>query len=135
MPTGLTKDAGWEIGVSRTLHAPIDTVWDLLVSKPGTAIWLGKSVRLPTEPGEPVRAAGTGEGELRSYRRHDRIRLRWRPAGWRHDSVVQVAVRGDETKTMLRFHQEHLTSAREREQQRAHWRRVIEELSTRLEQS
>ena len=29
-PVGLTRDAGWEIGVSRTVPFPIDDVWDFL---------------------------------------------------------------------------------------------------------
>ena len=39
---GLTKDAGWEIGVSRTVPHPLDEVWRLLTSDEGLALWLGE---------------------------------------------------------------------------------------------
>jgi uncharacterized protein YndB with AHSA1/START domain len=42
---GRTKDAGWQIGVSRTVDHPIEQVWDFLTSAAGTAVWLGHGVR------------------------------------------------------------------------------------------
>lgn len=33
-PTGLTKDAGWEVGVSRTLGTDPGTMWEYLLSAP-----------------------------------------------------------------------------------------------------
>ena len=30
-PTALTEDAGWELGIRRTLPLPIDDVWEYLV--------------------------------------------------------------------------------------------------------
>lgn len=35
---------------------------------------------------------------------------------------------------MLRFHQEHLASTEEREQQRAHWRRIVDQVAAALDQ-
>lgn len=35
MPTGLTQDAGWEIGVSRTLPLPADALWDFVAGEEG----------------------------------------------------------------------------------------------------
>ena len=38
---GLTKDAGWEIGVSRTVPYPVEQVWDLLLSSRGAQALAG----------------------------------------------------------------------------------------------
>jgi uncharacterized protein YndB with AHSA1/START domain len=123
---GRTKDAGWQIGVSKTVDHPIGRVWDLLISARGTAVWLGHGVTLGDEPGEPYKTAEGTVGEVRSFRPKDRIRLTWQPKGWDHETTVQVAVTSSgKDKTMLRFHQEHLTSAVERDQQRIHWRAVM----------
>jgi uncharacterized protein YndB with AHSA1/START domain len=118
MPVGLTKDAGWEIGVSRTLPCSLDEAWALLTSDEGRAVWL-----------DP--ADGT-VGEIRSCRALDRIRLTWTPSGWDHDSTVQVAIRPMKTGTSIRFHQERMASGRERQQQRAHWAAVIDRLEALL---
>ena len=131
-PTGLTRDVGWEIGVSRTITAPLDVVWAFLTSDAGVAIWLGSDVSLPTAAGESYQTSDGTEGEIRSYHDSDRVRLRWRPADWDHETTLQIAVTGGDTKTMVRIHQEHLANGDERERMRAHWRAVLDRLSVEL---
>jgi uncharacterized protein YndB with AHSA1/START domain len=122
-PTGLTKDVGWNIGVSKTLPYSVPEVWDFVVSPAGIALWLGEGARL-AEGARYETADGTS-GEVRSLHENDRVRLTWHPADWSHESTVQVAVSAARAKTVLRFHQERLDSAAEREQQRAYWQQVM----------
>lgn len=128
-PTGLTRDAGWEIGVSRTVDHPIEVVWAFLTADAGAAVWLGVGVQRLDEPGTAYQTEAETRGEIRSFRPRDRVRLTWRPRDWDHDSTVQVVVRptpGD--RTSVRFHQERLTDAAERERQRSHWLSVLDAL-------
>jgi uncharacterized protein YndB with AHSA1/START domain len=134
VPVGKTKDAGWQIGVSRTLPFPIAAVWSLLASDAGTALWIGPGARLSPERGDGYAADDGTHGETRSFRPHDRIRITYRPAGWDHDSTVQVAVQDRGGRTVLRFHQERLADAGEREAQRRHWRGVIDRIEAHLAQ-
>jgi uncharacterized protein YndB with AHSA1/START domain len=127
-PTGLTKDAGWQIGVSRTVAHPVDEVWDRLVSAEGLACWLGPGAALPPAVGDRYDTTDGATGELRSHHPQDRLRLTHRPAGRTSDTIVQVAVRTAPGGTSIRFHQERLADAEERERQRAHWRSVLDEL-------
>ncbi|ANZ15321.1 SRPBCC domain-containing protein [Streptomyces noursei] len=130
MPTGLTEDAGWQIGVSRTLPHPPSAVWDFISGPEGLALWLGPGATLTPERGTPYRTAAGVAGEVRGYRPGDRIRVT-------HDTTtVQVALRPtvDGAGTMLRFHQEHLSNADEREQQRAHWQQVMGKVATALDE-
>jgi len=130
---GLTKDSGWEIGVSRTVPHPLDEVWRLLTSDRGVAIWLGAGARLePLRGAHYVTADGT-EGEVRGYRDRDRIRVTWRPPGWSHDSTLQVALSDARSGTTVSFHQERLADAEERERQRARWRSVLGDLERALD--
>ncbi|MBK8437359.1 MAG: SRPBCC domain-containing protein [Austwickia sp.] len=132
--TGRTKDAGWQVGVSRTLDHPVQRVWDMLTSPAGTDLWLGHGVRLAEEPGGPYETDEGVRGETRSFRAHDRIRLTWQPEDWDHETTVQLAVsRVDATRTRLRFHQERMTSSVEREQQRRHWRAVLDSITAALD--
>jgi uncharacterized protein YndB with AHSA1/START domain len=128
MPGGKTKTAGWEIGVSRTVPVGEEEVWALLTSPEGAAIWLGTGVAIPARPGDGYQTGDGTFGEWRSFRPLDRMRLTWRPPGWDHESTVQVTVRGDASgaKTVIRFHQERLLDADERERQRAHWSHVMD---------
>ncbi|MEZ5381549.1 MAG: SRPBCC domain-containing protein [Microthrixaceae bacterium] len=132
-PTGKTKDAGWQIGVSRTVHHQVNDVWDALVSPRGIAVWLGDGVRFAGTEREPYETADGTVGELRSYRPGDRIRLTWQPAEWAHSSTVQIALRDGGDRTGITFHQERLASSEERERQRAHWQRVAAEVIALLE--
>lgn len=130
---GKTKDVGFEIGVSRTLDHPPEEVWAFLTGADGLAVWLGQGVALPAERGEPYRTLDGTQGELRSLRPLDRVRLTCRPPGWDHDTTVQVAIRpAGKGRTMLRFHQEWLADAEERERQRDHWRAVMDEMGRAL---
>ena len=130
---GRTRDAGWEIGVSKTIDCPVEHVWDFITSPEGIAIWLGEGVTVLSEPGAGYETASGVRGETRSVRELDRVRLTWRPAGWSHDTTLQLAVRpAGAGRAMLRIHQERLADAGERERQRQHWQAVINALAAAL---
>lgn len=126
MTVGKTRDAGWQIGVSRTVDRPVEEVWEFVTSPAGMAIWLGEGVRPLSEVGAGYETDAGIRGETRSFRELDRVRLTWRPADWTHDTTLQLAVRANGPgRAMLRVHQERLADAAEREQQRRHWQAVI----------
>ena len=102
MPVGKTKDAGWEIGVSRTVPIPLDEAWARIEDP---VAWLG----------EPA-------ADVRSLHPLQLIRVGW------HGTIVQVRVVPMKTGTSVRFHQERLGDAHERERQRTHWRSVLDRL-------
>jgi uncharacterized protein YndB with AHSA1/START domain len=133
MPAGRTKDAGWEIGVSRTVPHPVEHVWRVLTSRVGLAIWLGAGAAPAPLRGAAYETDGGTTGEVRSWRPLDRIRLTWRPRDWDHETTVQVAVAARGEKTLVRFHQERMANARERERQRAHWQEVMDRIVGALE--
>lgn len=126
---GHTRDAGWQIGVSKTIDRPVDAVWTFITSPAGTAIWLGEGVTLLPERGAEYETATGVRGQTRSFRERDRVRLTWQPPGWTHDTTLQLAVtRAGEGRSRLTVHQERLADAAEREQQRRHWQGVVDAL-------
>ena len=132
-PVGKTKDAGWQIGVSVTVGRPVEEVWRGLVSPAGIALWLGEDVAFRGLKKEAYETADGVTGELRSFRPNDRIRLTWRPAHWNHDSTVQIALEDKGERTGIRFHQERLSGAAERETQRRHWKRIAADFASLLD--
>jgi uncharacterized protein YndB with AHSA1/START domain len=126
---GHTRDAGWEIGVSKTVDRPVDEVWDFITSPEGVAIWLGEGVTLSSERGAGYETKAGVHGETRSLRELDRVRLTWQPPGWSHDTTLQLTVRSaGEGRAILVIHQERLADGAEREQQRRHWQGVMNAL-------
>jgi uncharacterized protein YndB with AHSA1/START domain len=131
---GHTRDAGWQIGVSRTIDRPADEVWDFLTSPAGVAIWLGEGVTVVPERGAAYETAAGVRGETRSFRDLDRVRLTWQPPDWDHDTTLQLTVTSAGTgRARLTVHQERLADAAERELQRRHWKAVVTALATALD--
>lgn len=131
-PVGKTKDAGWQIGVSRTVRVELDDVWDHLMSPRGLATWLGAGVDTPLEVGQSYRTADGTRGEIRSLRPRDRIRLTWQPAERADPATVQVAVTRAASGCTIRFHTERLDDADERERMRSHWRAIADAIEAEL---
>lgn len=130
--TAKTAGSGWQVGVSQTVPYTSTQVWDFLVGREGVGIWLGPGAELGTELGEAYETANGTTGEIRGRSEGDKLRLTWRPKDWDHDSTLQITVSGTDQKTTLRFHQEWLVGAEEREEQRAYWTEVTERVVAAL---
>lgn len=132
-PVGKTRDAGWQIGVSKTIDRPVEDVWSFITSPEGIAIWLGEGVTVLSELGAGYETTAGVRGETRSFRPLDRVRLTWQPPGWRHETTLQLTVSpAGAGRARLGVHQERLADAEEREQQRTHWRGVVNALVAAL---
>jgi uncharacterized protein YndB with AHSA1/START domain len=131
---GHTRDAGWEIGVSKTVDHPAEHVWGFVTSPAGIALWLGAGVTVLPEVGAGYETTDGTHGETRGFRELDRVRLTWWPPGWTHDTTLQLTVRpAGAGRAMLRIHQERLADAAEREQQRRHWQGVLNAIVAALQ--
>jgi len=124
--TGLTKDAGWEVGVRTTVPAPIDAVGSCLVGG-GIDVWLG-TVSLPTERGGRYATKEGTTGEVRTYTGGHRIRLTWQPRGVKHASMLQLTLREAATGTTIAFHHDKLRDRDERWDMLGHWKAVAADL-------
>ncbi len=131
-PVGKTRDAGWQIGVSRTIAVDVETAWSYLTAPRGLATWLGEDVAIPLFKDQRYRTADGTSGTIRSFREFDRIRLTWQPVNRPDHATVQVTVAPAKSGCTVRFHTERLYSSDEREQMRAHWRRVVHDIEADL---
>ena len=125
---GETQDAGFEIGVQRTL--PIDAIelWELLISPAGASLWLGEPVNVVLEKGQTFRATGSTY-EVRSCQ--PGVKLRLRKTSTREPmSTLQLYVTAKESSSILLFHQEKLQSKEAREAAKAHWQHVLDALKS-----
>ena len=129
---GKTKDAGWQIGVSRTIGVDLETAWDYLMSSEGIATWLGVGVDVPLAVGHLYTTDDGTHGEVRSRRERDRIRLTWQPGNRTSPATIQIALTASPTGCTFRFHSEHLANQEEREAMRTHWRSVADEIESHL---
>lgn len=129
---GETQEQGFEIGVQKMIYVPIDTLWNFIVSSKGIKLWLGDIDNLNLENGYKYKTKDGIEGEVRTIKKQERIRLTWKKREWDKPSTLQLTLscpRNTQDKTNLRFHQEKLTSKEQREQMRKHWQGVLEKLA------
>jgi uncharacterized protein YndB with AHSA1/START domain len=134
-PIGLTRDAGWQIGVSRTVHVPIEEAWNFLVSAAGLAIWLGTGVDTPLAKGQCYETTDGTTGEIRSLHKLDRVRLTWKPKDRHHSATTQASVQPTNTGCTIRLHTEKLVDAEDRDRMRAHWQTIAERLNEAMTES
>ncbi len=120
---GLTKDAGWQVGVRTTVPAPADAVWQYLTGE-GLPVWLGDIDALPTEKGAEFVTADGVRGSIRSWTDGTRIRISWQPTDWPHDTTLQLTLREAATGTMIGIHHEKLADREERKLMLGHWKNV-----------
>lgn len=125
---GETAASGFEVGVSRTFAVTPVTAWETLVSPKGLRVWLGDTAKLSLEPGAPYSTKEGTTGEVRTVKPGERLRVRWHPTSLRKPSTLQVTVMPAQAKSTISFHQEQLSSAKERETMRANWQRALADL-------
>ena len=120
-PIGKTKTQGWEIGVSRTLPISTTKAWDRIVSALGVDVKdFSKGAAFETRDRTRV--------EIRSFESGSLIRMTWQPPDWDFASTLQVRVTPAKTGATISVHHEKLQNGDQREQMRARWTALLEEL-------
>ena len=127
-PTGLTKDVGWQVGVSRTVPVDLDSAWAGLISPAGLDAWLGDGARPDHEVGSTYATDDGTTGEIRSWGHGDRLRATRQRLDENHETTIQVTVSPAARGTRIGLHQERMESRSERLAMREHWRAVVNRL-------
>lgn len=130
---GQTVDAGFQLGVQRTLPVEAGRLWQFLTSAQGLAVWLGEGIEaLRMEKGATYQSDEGTRGEIRSVYPGEKLRLTWQPAGWENESTLQLYLEDKGEKTALRFHHEKLTGPRQRAEMKEHWQEVLGRIKAAL---
>lgn len=129
---GLTKDAGWQIGVRKTFPVSVREVWDLLMSETGALIWLGRDKGLLLLPGEQFKTTDGISGRINVITPYSHLRLTWAKDGWERPSMLQVRVIGAGKKATLSFHQDKLADESTRQRMKTYWDNVMTRIESKL---
>lgn len=129
---GRTQNAGYQAGARRTFSLSLEEAWNLLISRQGLEVWLGTSHLDKWETGLDFGGEDEVHGTVRVFKVYSHIRLSWQRRDWTGPSVLQVRIIPAGKRTTISFHQEHLPDARLREEMKAHWHSVLDELGKNL---
>ncbi|ROI06972.1 hypothetical protein EGI16_02020 [Chryseobacterium sp. G0240] len=115
--TGLTKDAGWQFGIRRTVALPLNEVWDYLFSDEGMKLW--------TE--------GVDEN-FSTFKKYSHIRTQWKLKGQTHTASLQIRViaASKTGKTTIAIHTDQLKDELQREQVKEYWTKVIKDITDEI---
>jgi uncharacterized protein YndB with AHSA1/START domain len=130
--TGHSKDAGWDVGVRKTVAAPVAEVWAYLLGK-GLPMWLGEARELPTKKGVRYRTDDGVRGTIRGYDEKKLVRLTWQPEDWPHDTTLTLTLTKAGAGATIHIQHEDLADREERRMMLGHWYRVLDSLVAHFE--
>jgi uncharacterized protein YndB with AHSA1/START domain len=125
-PTGLTKDAGWQVGIRRTYPISHVEAWKLLTSPEGIQTWLGNAGDFLLTKGSQYELADGTMGEVKVLSANSHLRITWHPKEWPGPSTIQIRVIPKEGHSVIAFHQEHLPGPNERAERKVFFKRVLD---------
>lgn len=130
---GQTADAGFQVGVQRSVAVAPAEAWELVTTRP--ELWLGEGAEVAFAVGERYRApSGQGAsgacGVVRVVKPGVRLRMTWQPEGWPAPATLQLTLTASGSGgTVVGAHLEKLPDADAREAMRARWRAALERIA------
>lgn len=114
----------------KTIHQSSAKVWKFITSPKGQKIWLGEFADFSLDKGSAFEADGGYYGEVRTVLKNKRLRLKWIESETDLKSYLQIHIveRGAD-KCMLIFQHDEITTAREKDKFKSHWRDVLEKIA------
>jgi hypothetical protein len=132
MPVGLTKDAGWQMGVRKSFPVDINDAWTFLFAEEGLELWLGKVKEMKWEKGHEYKTSSGTQGVVRVVSVFSHVRLTWKKKGWENYSSVQMRTIKGKSKTTIAFHQDRLLGPEQRDEMLKHWEKVLNRIEKNL---
>lgn len=130
---GLTKDAGWQFGVRKTMPVTIQHAWDFLLSKEGRDIWLGGVDDIDLRVGSSFVTHDGVEVVISVLKPYSHMRMSWKKKGWNNDSMLQPRVTKGIGRSVISFHHDKLKDEAQRLEMKEHWSSVIDKLESKLQ--
>lgn len=128
-PVGKTKDAGYQIGVRRTVPVTVEAAWRLLTGAEGLRVWLGEAEAVVVCEGESFATREGSSGRFTVVKPLSHVRLQWMKSDWAAPSTLQIRVLPAKQGATISIHQEKLSGPAAREEMKAHWEQVQETLA------
>lgn len=123
-----------EAGVraSLSVQAPVERVWEHLISPKGIEALLGDGARLGNK-GEPWRAADGSYGVVRSYHPVEQVRVTWHPHEDGPLSMLDVHLQPEGDGTKLEVIHEGRGIANDPRGDRQHWEDALGRVAAGLQ--
>ncbi|MCG8452963.1 MAG: hypothetical protein MI717_07270 [Spirochaetales bacterium] len=130
---GQTADGRFQIGVSRTISAPLEVLWAVFDSPDGFNLMMGNHFITQNWDLQNLVAKSADGCTIRitTYQHHSHLRMRYEHPDWEAHSLLQIRFTSKDVRCGITFHHEKLPHAKAREEMKNHWH----EVATRVEES
>jgi len=126
IPVGVTKDAGVQIGVRKTVAMQKEQLWNFLTSPQGLSLWIGNVPEFRLQKGYEFASAEGISGKLTVVEPLRKLRMTWKRPEWEKPSRLQIYLLSAKSgKTTVAIHQEMLEDVYMRELMRRFWDEVL----------
>ncbi|GIP36602.1 SRPBCC domain-containing protein [Paenibacillus sp. J2TS4] len=126
-PVGVTKDAGVQIGVRKTLAISKERVWNFLTSQEGLSLWIGEDPSFRLQAGQEFASKEGVSGKMTVLVPFQKLRMQWKRPEWDKPSRLQIILLSTNSgKTTIAIHQEMLEDVYVRELMKNHWEEMID---------
>ena len=129
---GLTKNVGFQFSITKTCAVTVEEAWDFLLSESGVSIWLGSIDFQAFELNNPFTTAEGIEAKITLFKADSHLRLAWKPAHWNNNSFIEIRVLTNKGRAKLGLLHTHMTSVEQREEVKAYWTEIFEEMRCEL---
>ena len=123
---GETADAGFQVGVRRTLDLAADRAWAWLVEGDGRALWLGSCPDFQPSPGVAFTCGDGSTGEVRTVRPGRRVRVRRTSPDDAAPTTLQLTIVPKDERCVVALHHERLPDEAARTSMKRHWTDVLD---------
>ena len=117
------------VHVTRSIAAPVEAVWQQLISPAGTAALLGEGARLGSK-GESWRSSDGPHGVVRSYHPLEQVRVSWHADDAAPGSLVDVHLFSEGDGTRVDLVHERLTNHEPPPGLQGYWEGALARFST-----
>jgi len=133
-PDGITKDAGVQIGIRRTVPMTKEQAWRFLTSPQGLSLWIGTVPSFQLQKGFEFTSAEGISGKLTVVVPFQKLRMTWKCQEWEQPSRLQIyMLHTNSGKTTIAFHQEMLEDVYMREIMKRYWQEKLSEIQKHAE--
>jgi hypothetical protein len=123
--TGQTMDAGFQVGINKTIPVPHKKLWALIFVENRLGLFQDNKLNL-AEGLTGVNSRGVSY-KITTYRPYSHIRMQWRLPNWDEYSILQIRLNAKtDNNTTLSIHQEKLKNKNTREAMKLFWKKELE---------
>lgn len=112
---GLTKDAGWQFGIRKSVPLNINEVWELLFSEDIIQHWIKHATR-----------------EFSTFKQFSHIRTKWKLKEWANEAALQMRLLSNKDKTVIAFHIDKLLNETQRSETKSYWENAIKTITEQI---